>query len=175
MQTFTFRADRALSSVRTVEAPPWAQGRPAGLGRLARCPDWPRGGRPGAAQGPEHGRTAPMAAPRCTMLAEVMLHDRDTLSHAEKRDGSDHWVVRAGSSKLGEGRSACSSHVHPLASQGRRRPGCNMRMAVRGRAHTCMAGLVAVLDREDTAGTMAAPPRCGRSKTQHVPRPAQRV
>ena len=44
-------------------------------------------GRPswgGAAQGPEHGRTAPMAHPRCTMLAEVMLHDRDTLSHAEK-------------------------------------------------------------------------------------------
>ena len=52
-------------------------------------PDWPRGGRPGASQGPEHGQTAPMAAPRCTMLAEVMLHDRDTLSHAEKRDGSD--------------------------------------------------------------------------------------
>ena len=37
--------------------------------------DWPRGGRPGAAQGPEHGRTAPMAAPRCTMLTEVMLRD----------------------------------------------------------------------------------------------------
>ena len=89
MQTFTFRAARALSSIRTVEAPPWAQGRPAGLGRLAWRPDWPWGGRPGAAQGPEHGRTAPMAAPRCTMLAEVMLHDRDTLSHAEKRDGSD--------------------------------------------------------------------------------------
>jgi len=30
-----------------------------------------------------------MAAPRCTMLAEVMLHDRETLSHAEKRNGSD--------------------------------------------------------------------------------------
>ena len=88
MQTFTFRAARALSSVRTVEAPPLAQGRPAGLGQLARCPDWLLGGRPGAAQGPEHGRTAPMAAPRCTMLAEVMLHDRETLSHAEKRDGS---------------------------------------------------------------------------------------
>ena len=39
------------------------------------------------------------------MLAEVMLHDRDTLSHAEKRDGSDQWVVRAGSSKLG---AACT-------------------------------------------------------------------
>ena len=46
-----------------------------------------------------------MAAPRCTMLAEVMLHDRDTLSHAEKRDGSDEWVVRAGFSTLG---SACT-------------------------------------------------------------------
>ena len=53
-----------------------------------------------------------MAAPRCTMLAEVMLHDRDTLSHAEKRDGSDQWVVRAGSPKLGEARAACSAHVH---------------------------------------------------------------
>ncbi len=52
-----------------------------------------------------------MAAPRCTMLAEVMLNDRDTLSHAEKRDGSDHWVVRAGSSKLGEARAAGSAHV----------------------------------------------------------------
>ena len=63
----------------------------------------------------------------------------------------------------------------PLASQGRRRPGCNIRMAVRGRADTCMAGLVAVLDREDTAGTTAAPPRCGRTKIQHEPRPAQRA
>ena len=112
MQTFTFRADRALSSIRTVEAPPWAQGRPAGLGRLARCPDWPRGGRPGAAQGPEHGRTAPVAHPRWTRLAEVMLHDRETLSHAEKRNGSDQWVVRAGSAELGEARAACSAQVH---------------------------------------------------------------
>ena len=52
-----------------------------------------------------------MAAPRCTMLAEVMLHDRDTLSHAEKRDGSDQCMVRAGSRKLGEARAACSAHV----------------------------------------------------------------
>ena len=105
---FTFRAGRALSSIRTVEAPPWAQGRPAGLGRLARCPDWPRGGRPGAAQGPEHGRTAPMAAPRWTRLAEVMLHDRETLSHAEKRDGAVQYVVRTGPGKLGEACAACS-------------------------------------------------------------------
>ena len=57
-----------------------------------------------------------MAAPRCTMLAEVMLHDRDTLSHAEKRDGSDHWVVRAGSPKLGEACAAGSAQVqHSLA------------------------------------------------------------
>ena len=47
-----------------------------------------------------------MAAPRCTMLAEVMLHDRDTLSHAEKRDGTDQRVMRAGSAELGE---ACSA------------------------------------------------------------------
>ena len=114
-----------------------------------------------------------MAAPRCTMLAEVMLHDRDTLSHAEKRNGSDQWAVRAGSSKLGEGRAACAAHVHPLASQGRRRPGCNMMIVVRGGADTCMAGLVAVLDREDTAGTTAAPPRCGRSKI-HSMYPVQR-
>ena len=53
-----------------------------------------------------------MAAPRWTMLAEVMLNDRETLSHAEKRDGSDQWVVRAGSSKLDEARAACSAHVH---------------------------------------------------------------
>ena len=46
------------------------------------------------------------------MLVEVMIHDRYTLSHAEKRDGSDQWVVRAGSPKLGEGRAACSAHVH---------------------------------------------------------------
>ena len=50
-----------------------------------------------------------------------------------------------------------------------------MMIVVRGGAHTCMAGLVAVLDREDTAGTTAAPPRCGRSDIQHVPRPAQRA
>ena len=53
-----------------------------------------------------------MAAPRCTMLAEVMLHDRETLSHAEKRNGSDQWVVRAGSAELGEARAACSAQVH---------------------------------------------------------------
>ena len=53
-----------------------------------------------------------MAAPRCTMLAEVMLHDPETLSHAEKRDGSDQWVVRSGSPELGEARAACSAHVH---------------------------------------------------------------
>ena len=46
------------------------------------------------------------------MLAEVMLHDRDTLSHAEKRDGSDQWVVRAGSPELGAACAACSAHVH---------------------------------------------------------------
>ena len=34
-------------------------------------------------------------------------------------------------------------------------------MAVRGRADTCMAGLVAVLDREDIAGTTAAPAPTG--------------
>jgi len=53
-----------------------------------------------------------MAAPRWTMLAEVMLHDRETLSHAEKRDGSHQWTVRAGSPELGEARAACSAQVH---------------------------------------------------------------
>ena len=52
-----------------------------------------------------------MAAPRWTMLAEVMLHDRETLSHAEKRDGSHQRTVRAGSPELGEARAACSAHV----------------------------------------------------------------
>ena len=53
--------------------------------------------------------------------------------------------------------------------------GSMMMIAVRGRADTCMTGLVAVLDRDGTAGTAAAPPRCGRLDIQHVPRPAQRV
>ena len=34
-------------------------------------------------------------------------------------------------------------------------------MAVQGGADTCMAGLVAVLDREDTASTTAVPPAPG--------------
>ena len=55
---------------------------------LARCPERRQGGRPGAALGPEHGRIAPMAAPRCTRLAEVVIPDRETLFHAEKRNGS---------------------------------------------------------------------------------------
>ena len=50
------------------------------------------------------------------MLAEVMLHDPETLSHAEKRDGSDQLVVRAGSPELGEARAACPAQVlHSLA------------------------------------------------------------
>ena len=50
------------------------------------------------------------------MLAEVMLHDRETLSHAEKRDGSDQEVVRAGSPKLGGACAAGSAQVqHSLA------------------------------------------------------------
>ena len=53
-----------------------------------------------------------MAAPQCTMLAEVMLHDRETLSHAEKRDGSDEWVVWAGSSKLGAACTCSFDVVH---------------------------------------------------------------
>ena len=42
-----------------------------------------------------------MDAPRCTGVAEVVLHDHETLSHAVKRDGSVQYVVRAGSSELG--------------------------------------------------------------------------
>ena len=57
-----------------------------------------------------------MAAPRWTMLAEVMLHDRYTLSHAEKRDGSHQWMIRAGSPKLSEACAAGSAQVqHSLA------------------------------------------------------------
>ena len=58
------------------------------------------GGRPAPVQ-PSAGRVRPDGAPRYTMLAEVMLHDPETLSHAEKRDGSHQRVVRAGSSTLG--------------------------------------------------------------------------
>ena len=94
---FTFRASALLSSERTVEAPPPAQGRPAGLGRLARRPDWPWVGRCGSARPPEDGQTAPVAHPRFTRLAEVMLSDPETLSHAEKRDGAVQQAVRAGS------------------------------------------------------------------------------
>ena len=42
-----------------------------------------------------------MDAPRCTRVAEVVLHDRDTLSHAVKRNGSVQYVIWAGSSELG--------------------------------------------------------------------------
>ena len=42
-------------------------------------------------------------------------------------------------------------------------------MAEQGGADTRMAGLEAVLDREDTAGTTAAPPRSGRSKCSMYP------
>ena len=87
-------------------------------------------------QGPEHGRTAPMAAPRCTMLAEVMLHDRETLSHAEKRDGSDQQVVRAGSPELGSACAACSAQVqHSLVKVVTDRGGSTW-MEVQGRADT---------------------------------------
>ena len=46
------------------------------------------GGRPPPVQ-PSAGRVRPDGAPRCTGVAEVMLRNRNTLSHAEKRDGSD--------------------------------------------------------------------------------------
>ena len=109
---FTFRASALLSSERTVEAPPPAQGRPAGLGRLARRPDRPLGGRTGSPAAPEQAQTAPVAHPRCTRLAEVMLNDPETLSHAVKRDGTVQQVVRAGSGELGSACAACSSQVH---------------------------------------------------------------
>ena len=38
---------------------------------------------------PSAGRVWPDGAPRCTGVAEVMLRKRNTLCHAEKRDGSD--------------------------------------------------------------------------------------
>ena len=58
-----------------------------------------------------------MAAPRCTTVAEVMINDGETLSHAEKRDGSDQWEVRAGSPKHGEERAACSEHAHHMLAK----------------------------------------------------------
>ena len=42
-----------------------------------------------------------MHAPRCTGVAEMMLHDRETLSREVKRNGTVQYVVRAGSSELG--------------------------------------------------------------------------
>ena len=81
-----------------------------------------------------------MAAPRCTTVAEVMLNDRETLSYAEKRNGSGQYVIRAGPGELGEACAARSAVVHQHASGGRRRPGCNMMPVMRGRADTCTAG-----------------------------------
>ena len=46
------------------------------------------GGRPPPRQ-PSAGRARPDGAPRCAGVAEVMLRNRNTLCHAEKRDGSD--------------------------------------------------------------------------------------
>ena len=175
MQTFTFRAARALSSIRTVEAPPPAQGRPAGLGRLARRPDRPRIGRPGAVRPPEDGRTRTRGAPA--------VHQAGRSDAQRPGNAFPCGKARRHRSAGGPGRlpwawlSMCSliCASAPLASQGRRRPGCNKRMAVQGRAGTFMAGLEAVLDRGGTAGKTAAPPRCGRLDIQHVPRPAQRA
>ena len=58
------------------------------------------GGRPPARQ-PSAGRARPDGAPRCAGVAEVMLRNRNTLCHAEKRDGSDQYSVRARSGGLG--------------------------------------------------------------------------
>ena len=49
----------------------------------------------------EQRQIAPMAAPRCTTVAAVMINDKYMLSYAEKRDCSVQSVVRAGSGKLG--------------------------------------------------------------------------
>ena len=159
---FTFRASGALSPVCTVEPPPSAQGRPGRSGGAARRPGLRWGSPPGSAAASEQRRIASMAAPRCTTVAEVMLNERETLSCAEKRDGSGQYVIRAGSGELGEARAARSSVVHQHASGGRRRPMCNIMPVMRGRAHTCTARLVAVLDQASIAGCSAGPCRCGR-------------
>ena len=98
---FTFRASRALSSVRTVEPPPAAQVRPDRSGGAVRRPGLWWGSPPGSAAASEQRQIAPMAAPRCTTVAEVMINDKYMLSYAEKRDCSVQSVVRAGSGKLG--------------------------------------------------------------------------
>ena len=58
------------------------------------------GGRPPPVK-PSAGRVRPDGAPRCAGVAEVMLRNRNTLCHAEKRDGSDQYSVRARSGGLG--------------------------------------------------------------------------
>ena len=161
-ERFTFRASRALSSVRTVEPPPSAQGRPGRSGGAARRPGLRWGSPPGSAAASEQRRIASMAAPRCTTVAEVMLNERETLSCAEKRDGSGQYVIRAGSGELGEACAARFAVVHQHASGGRRRPACNMLPVMRGRADTCTARLAAVLDQASISGSSAEPGRRGR-------------
>ena len=77
-----------------------------------------------------------MAHPRCTRLAEVMLNDPETLSHAVKRDGTVQQVVRAGSGELGSACAACSAQVqHSLVKVVTDRGGSTW-MEVQGRADT---------------------------------------
>ena len=122
------------------------------------------GSPPGSAAASEQRRIASMAAPRCTTVAEVMLNDGETLSCAEKRNGSGQYVIRAGSGELGEACAACSAVVHQHASGGRRRPACNNMLPVmRGRADTCTARLAAVLDQASISGSSEEPGRCGRA------------
>ena len=52
------------------------------------------GGRPPPVQ-PSAGRVRPDGAVRCAGVAEVMLRKRNTQCHAEKRNGSDQYSVRA--------------------------------------------------------------------------------
>ena len=88
---FTFRASRALSSARTVEPPPAAQVRPGRSGGAARRPGLRWGSPPGSAAASEQRRMAPMAAPRCTTVAEVMINDKYMLSERPSPAGLAVW------------------------------------------------------------------------------------
>ena len=68
---------------------PAAQGWPTSPRGVPLQPGIPWAGPLALRQQPEQRRMAALAAPRCTRVAEVMLRNRNTLSHAEKRDGSD--------------------------------------------------------------------------------------
>ena len=122
---------------------------------------------PGSAAASEQRQIAPMAAPRCTTVAEVMINDKYIYAFLCGK-------ARLFRSVRGTGRlwqawlSLCSMFSdrtparYPTSCQCRRRPACNMVPVMRGQADTCTARLAAVLDEASTAGSSAEPYWCGR-------------